>query len=418
MKLVAGWGAAPLPVPLLFLIADTGGGHRAAARAVSQALDSAYPGIFAPVLCDPLRGDGSSRLLRWVTGLYEPLIRLAPWLWGAVYYGSDSLPATRLLRLILFSHANRRVVDADARHRPALIVSFHPLLAAAAVKASQHGARAARVVTIVTDLITTHISWRYDKVDLIIVPSAPVRSRCLRDGLATDRCVELGLPVTSDFSAGPLPPHERARLRRSLGVSEQRFLLVLSGGGAGAGGIARRAAAILRHLDDVEVVAICGRNRRLERRLARLAADAHGRLTVKGFIDNMADWLHCADLVVTKAGPGTIAEATCCGAPLLLTFHAPGQEKGNVEYVVRTGAGRHARGVRQLLRHIDQLRQNPAAVDAMRAASARLGRPDAATDIAAVLARLAGVTTPDGVTAAATVAVAGNGRGTVQEVTR
>ena len=43
-------------LPLLFLVADTGGGHRNAARAVGQALDRMYPGRFAPVLCDPLGG--------------------------------------------------------------------------------------------------------------------------------------------------------------------------------------------------------------------------------------------------------------------------------------------------------------------------------------------------------------------------
>ena len=46
------------PIPLLFLISDTGGGHRNAARAVGQALDRMYPGRFAPVLCDPLAGPG------------------------------------------------------------------------------------------------------------------------------------------------------------------------------------------------------------------------------------------------------------------------------------------------------------------------------------------------------------------------
>jgi len=49
-------------------------------------------------------------------------------------------------------------------------------------------------------------------------------------------------------------------------------------------------------------VAICGRNLRLKRRLDRLAARYGNRLTVIGFASNMADWLRCADLVVTKAG--------------------------------------------------------------------------------------------------------------------
>ena len=51
-------------VPLLFLTADTGGGHRNAAQAVAHALDLAYPGRFAPAFCDPLGGPGSAWLLR------------------------------------------------------------------------------------------------------------------------------------------------------------------------------------------------------------------------------------------------------------------------------------------------------------------------------------------------------------------
>ena len=53
------------PLPLLFLIGDTGGGHRSAAAAVAQALEHLLPGRFVPVICDPLRGPDVPRLLRW-----------------------------------------------------------------------------------------------------------------------------------------------------------------------------------------------------------------------------------------------------------------------------------------------------------------------------------------------------------------
>lgn len=377
--------------PLLFLVADTGGGHRAAARAVGQALDAAYPGMFAPVLCDPFGGAGAPALLRRVTGLYGPLIRHFPLLWGLIFYDSDSSFATKFLRATVFRASARPVIEAVARHEPAVIASFHPLLGGAAVKGGHQ--RSIPVVTVITDLITAHTAWRYDKVDLIIAPSAQVRSRCLRDGLAAARCVEIGLPVATDFIEGPPRPDQRATLRNALAVDEQRFVIVLAGGGEGAGGIAGRAAAILRRFDDVQVVALCGRNRRLARRLGRLATGAGGRLIVKGFVANMADWLHCADLLVTKAGPGTIAEATCCGTPLLFTCHTPGQEKGNAEYVIAAGAGRRARGIRSLLREIDRLRRDPAELEAMRTASAGLARPNAATEIAAHLARLAATAT-------------------------
>src|SRR5260370_32914793 len=128
-------GAGAAPVPLLFLISDAGGGHRNAARAVGQALERMYPGRFAPVLCDPLGGPGSARLLRWVTALYGPAIRLTPWLWGAAYHASNSRPAVGLLRRALLPLADRPAAAAAPAHRPAALVSFHPLTRPAAVPA-------------------------------------------------------------------------------------------------------------------------------------------------------------------------------------------------------------------------------------------------------------------------------------------
>ena len=360
------------PIPLLFLISDTGGGHRNAARAVGQALDRMYPGRFAPVLCDPLGGAGSARMLRWVTGLYGPGIRLTPWLWGAAYHVTNSRPAVALLRRTLLRLADRPA-EAAARDRgPAAIVSFHPLTGTAALAARDRAAPGAPVVTVVTDLARTHAAWRYADVDLIIAPPAAQR----------------GLPVTREFWSDPLLPAERAMLRRSLGLGESEFLVLLTGGAEGSGGIARRAGAILRWFADVDVIAVCGRNARLKRRMDRRAARSRGRLTVTGFSRNMADLLRCCDLVVTKAGPGTIAEAACCGAPMLLTSHVPGQEAGNAELVALASAGRGLPGVRQLVTEIGRLRDDPAAVDAMRAASARMSRPGAAADIAARIAGL------------------------------
>ena len=362
----------PEPLPLLFLIADTGGGHRSAARAVSQALDRMYPGRFAPVLCDPLGGPGSARLLRWVTGLYGPVIRHAPWLWGAAYHATNSRPAMTLLRRTLLALADRPAIDAARVHAPAAIVSFHPLTGMAAAAARELGAPA---VTVVTDLAQAHAAWRHADVDLVIAPSVPGRAAA-------------GLPVTREFWSGPLRPGERAVLRRSLGLSEDEFLVLLAGGGEGSGGIARRAAALLRWFADVDVVAVCGRNTRLKRRLDRMAARSGGRLTVTGFTHSVADLLRCCDLVVTKAGPGTIAEAACCGAPMLLTSHLPGQETGNSDLVTAAGAGRSLPGIRQLVTEIGRLREDPGAVGAMAAAAARMGQPGAAADIAQQIASL------------------------------
>src|SRR5580704_10019186 len=352
------------PRPVLFLMADTGGGHRNAARAVGESLELAYPGRFAPVLCDPLGGPGSARLLRWVTGLYGPAVRRAPWLWGAAYYATNVRPAMWLLRRTLLRPADRAAAGAAMAHGPAAIVSFHPLTGMAAVWARDQAAPLAPVVTVVTDLAAMHAAWRYADADLIIAPPAVAARHSPADGRtphlgpgksARGTWAVAGPPVGRDFGDGPRSADQQARLRR---------------------------------FTDVHVVVVRGRNAALKRRLDRLAARSGGRLTVTGFVDNMSDWLRCCDLIVTKAGPGTIAEATCCGTPLLLTAHIPGQEKGNAEIATDAGAGLWVPGVRQLVAEIGRLRRDRGAIEAMGAASARLGRPDAAADIARLIAGL------------------------------
>ncbi len=62
----------------------------------------------------------------------------------------------------------------------------------------------------------------------------------------------------------------------------------------------------------------------------------------QGFVNNMEEWMHASDVIITKAGPGTIAESFICGLPVLLNGFIPGQEEGNIEYVVENQV-RHLR---------------------------------------------------------------------------
>jgi hypothetical protein len=73
----------------------------------------------------------------------------------------------------------------------------------------------------------------------------------------------------------------------------------------------------------------------------------------------------------------------------VITSRVPGQEQGNTELVVGAGAARHAPRVKDLLSTIGELTTQPIALEAMREASASLGRPTAASEIAALIARMA-----------------------------
>jgi 1,2-diacylglycerol 3-beta-galactosyltransferase len=379
-----------MSTPLLFLIADTGGGHRAGATAVARRLEIDRPGEFDVHIVDPSAAT-SPTLLSRTAGLYSPLIHHARWIWAGLYHATNSAAAVAVMRRSALRPLRAVVGRLLSSLQPAAVVSFHPLLNHLAAEAVRTGpAPAVPVITVITDLVDVHAGWACREVDAVVIPSPGGLDRCRRAGIPADRCHQLGLPVDSSF-ARPFPDEEERRtLRRRLGLAEDRFTVLVCSGADGSGGLDVRARAIAASGLPVGLAVICGSNRGARQGLAGLR-DAAGRLVpVLGFVDNMADWMRAADVVVTKAGPGTISEALCSGLPMLLTWYIPGQERGNLEWVVDIGAGRYVPKTAELVDALAELAgPGSASLAAMRAAVAGAARPEATERIAALIAAMA-----------------------------
>ena len=377
-------------VRLLFLIADTGGGHRASANAVARELRQRPGADFEIRIVDPFV-ECSPAAIGATTGLYGPIIKYAPWFWGALYHSTNSRAAVRVMRGSVLRPVQAGIARLCRDFQPDAVVSFHPLLNHAAARAlRRRDVRRVPLITVITDLVDVHASWVCRDVDAVVTPSPGGLDRARRAGVAADRCFQIGLPVDGSFTAPPLSTDERRALRRRLGVDEDGFVVLLCSGADGSGGLGRRARALARSRLPVSLAVICGRNERLRRRLSGIRDTRGRRLRVLGFVDNMAEWTRAADLVVTKAGPGTIAETLCCGTPLLLTFYIPGQERGNVEWLADVGAGRYVPTSAQMLDAIAELATpGSPALARMRAAVAGVARPDATREIGDLVSRLA-----------------------------
>jgi 1,2-diacylglycerol 3-beta-galactosyltransferase len=169
------------------------------------------------------------------------------------------------------------------------------------------------------------------------------------------------------------------------------FVVLVCGGADGSGGLVKHARAIAAGSLNLDVVVICGRNERARMALTGLTTGAGRPVRVLGYVDNMAEWMRACDVVVSKAGPGTIAEALCCGLPLLLVWYLPGQERGNVEWVVDIGAGRYVPRDDQLVDAVAELAEpGSEALATMRAAVRAAARPDATRRIAELIASMSG----------------------------
>jgi 1,2-diacylglycerol 3-beta-galactosyltransferase len=139
-----------------------------------------------------------------------------------------------------------------------------------------------------------------------------------------------------------------------------------------------------------QIAVVAGGNERLRRRLA--SAEWPVPVTVIGLTSEVAAWMSAADVLLTKAGPGTIAEAACLGVPTLLTGFVPGQEEENVAWAERNGGAvfePHPKRAADLVGR--WLESGCRDLEAMSARMRAMGRPGASTAVAdAALALLGG----------------------------
>ena len=123
------------------------------------------------------------------------------------------------------------------------------------------------------------------------------------------------------------------------------------------GPLGKTARAIATSGLDVGLAIVAGRNQRLKEHLEALewSVPVH----IYGFTHEMPDFMRAADVLVTKAGPGTIAESLNADLPIILYAKLPGQEDGNVTFVVEEKVGVWAPKPEQVVQTLGEWVQKP-----------------------------------------------------------
>jgi 1,2-diacylglycerol 3-beta-galactosyltransferase len=233
-------------------------------------------------------------------------------------------------------------------------------------------------MTVITDLVDFHRGWTFSQADLVVAPTELAARVALRRRVPPDRIKLLGLPV--DLRFRPPAPGEKQALRRRFGLDERRFTILVMGGAAGVGHLARQVRALAEEPYPWQLVVVCGRNERLRARLSELPLRTPA--LVLGFVEYMPELMRACDIAVSKAGPGAIAEALATGLPLIITGFLPGQETPNVDFVVKSGFGAFAPKESDLFDEVRVLAEGGPTWREMSRKAQELAHPYASSDIA------------------------------------
>jgi 1,2-diacylglycerol 3-beta-galactosyltransferase len=375
---------APVEKPnILFLFSDTGGGHRSAAEAIIEALQLEYADRLTTYMVDIFK-DAAPPPLDRMPDLYPYMVKV-PQVWETGFKLSNGYRRASLITETPYPYVRRGLRRVIQRSQSDLIVSVHPLANAPFLRAL--GAHRPPFITVVTDLATAHALWYHPGVDLCLVPTEEARRRAIKNNVSPDRVQVVGLPVADRFCQ---PAGDRTELRRQLGWPCDLPVAILVGGGEGMGPLEKTALSIAEARLPLALVIITGRNRKLK---ASLEARHWPMPTfIYGFVREMPDFMRAADILLTKAGPGTITEALNAGLPMILYSRLPGQEDGNVVFVVSEGAGVWAPKPREIVSILQSWIESPEKRQKAAENCRRVAHPQASRQIAHILAYWVGLT--------------------------
>ena len=202
-----------------------------------------------------------------------------------------------------------------------------------------------------------------------------------RRWFSDSRSEVVGLPIRSEFFHIERQPHER-------------FTILITGGSLGARTLnraSRESWSLFRQVRDAVRIIHQSGPRELE-----LLRDEFQKSGLEGeivpFIPDMPKAFAQADLVVARAGAGSVNEIAAGGMASVLVplpFAADDHQRRNAEALVQAGAASMVLDAeldgKRLFEEVEQLRQSPAILERMRGEARKFAKPDAALRAADIL---------------------------------
>jgi 1,2-diacylglycerol 3-beta-galactosyltransferase len=319
---------------ILILTADAGLGHRSAAEAIQKALDQAYGDLCEVLVRNPLNHPYVPDFIHDSQSDYDKLIEDMPELYHMAYDVSDAALPVKLMEggfvLFLYNILHEMVVDLA----PDIIICPYPVFQAPLNVILQNEGLAIPTMTVATDLVTVHQVYFNDSVTLLTVPTEAVRKKALAAGLQEAQVIKTGIPVDLEIAA--LKKIDKNILREELGWEAEPISLLVVGSPR-----VFELMEILRAIDqtdyDLQFALVAGGNEALLEKFE--SVEWHHPAKIYDFVEFMPKLMRAANIVLCKAGGLITTESLASELPIMVVNFIPGQEEGNVDYILEHGAG-------------------------------------------------------------------------------
>lgn len=366
---------------VLILYAKYGGGHLSAANSIQTYIEDHYF-YNTNVKCVDCMEYINPLINRSTTGAYKLMAKKTPNLWKKIYYGS-----TKGVLSKISSKTNeimaKKLHGLFKEFLPDIVISTHPFASQMTSYLIEHKKVNCQLATVMTDF-APHPQWLIGKEfgDYFFVSNDKMKDSLINDyNIPAEKVFATGVPLANRFSY----PFDDEKTYKDYKLTKDKKLILFFGGGEFGLG-QKRTIEVLRslskHLDKYQIVAISGRNKKMNDEFLRLyeklqSSDLH----VLKYSNDVPELMHISSLVVTKPGGLTSSESLASHLPIIISNPIPGQEEENAEFLENSGAAIWIKKNDNIDEIINGILNDENKLESMKEKSTLIAKPDSTRDI-------------------------------------
>lgn len=208
------------------------------------------------------------------------------------------------------------------KHNYDLVICPH-LFPSMAITALKEEGKDIKLINVATDYHAIPF-WEETKPDYFVIPHKSLQDEFIKKGINKDILLDFGISVSSSFS----------RINNNLNLPSDKDIVLVASGSMGFGKMKDIVETMLKEIPNIYVVAICGNNKKLYSELQEIDNE---NLLVKGYVNNINEYIAASTIVLTKPGGLTSTEVGVIRKPMIHLMPIPGVENYNAEFFKKNG---------------------------------------------------------------------------------
>lgn len=313
---------------ILVFSASTGGGHKRAAAALKEYIEANSENTEVRIT-DGIELAGKV-FNKFICNGYTTVAKRAPKFYGRLYITSDKKSKLNDLCNNANKAKGKRLLPEIEEYKPDVIISCHAFTTTMLGELKTKGKIDIPVISLITDF-SPHYTYIAEGIDHYIVSSEKmVATFKRRFNIGPSKVHAFGIPTFEKFAQTP----DKAELKKRLGLKENIKTILFMAGSWGVTDVLNIYKDISEKVERCQFVVITGNNKKLFEKFEKIKDD---RTILNQFVNNVEDYMHASDLIVTKPGGLTVSESLQCGLPMAIYSAYPGQEAENAEFLVESG---------------------------------------------------------------------------------